>query len=451
MSEQREPFVRGAETGTDPALAAAAYSPRVCPDPRLDEVDLAVVEALEAERKRQEESIELIASENYVSQAVLDAVGSMATNKYAEGYPGKRYYGGCEHVDKIEQLAIDRAKKLYGAEHVNVQTHAGSQANMAIYLAMLKPGDTILAMSLDHGGHLTHGFRLNYSGRFFNAVTYGVRADTERIDYDDMRKKALEHRPRLVIAGASAYPRIIDFDLFADAARDVGALFMADIAHIAGAVSTWHHPSPLPLADFVTATTHKTLRGPRGGLIMCKSAWAKKVDAAVFPGMQGGPLMHVIAGKAVAFGEALTPAYRDYIGAVHGNARAMSDEMRRLGYRIVTGGTDNHLFLVDLGVKNVTGAAAAKALERAGITVNKNLIPFDKRPPIETSGIRLGTPAMTTRCLGADEMRRIARWIDRVLSNLDDEKVIAGVRGETLEFCRQFPIPAVHRLGRFGI
>ena len=441
----------GASALTQARTIAGAYHTENRPDPGLEEADRAVCDALHAERRRQEESIELIASENYVSQAVLDAVGSMATNKYAEGYPGKRYYGGCEHVDTLELLAIDRAKRLYGAEHVNVQSHAGSQANMAIYLAVLDPGDTILAMSLDHGGHLTHGFRLNYSGKFFNAITYGVARETELIDYDEVARKAREHRPRLIVVGASAYPRRIDFDRFAQIARDNGAMLMADIAHIAGAVATGHHPSPLPVADFVTATTHKTLRGPRGGLIMSKARWAKKIDAAVFPGMQGGPLMHVIAGKAVAFGEALTPAYRGYIGAVHANAAAMAEEMRRLGYRIVTGGTDNHLFLVDLGARNVTGAAAAHALERAGITANKNLIPFDPRPPVEASGIRLGTPAMTTRCLGTGEMRQIARWIDRVLARLDDEAVIEAVRAETRELCRQFPIPSGRRLGHFGI
>ncbi len=426
-----------------------AYGPSS--DPALHEVDIPVCEALAAERHRQETSIELIASENYVSQAVLDAVGSMATNKYAEGYPGKRYYGGCEHVDKLEQLAIDRAKQLYGAEHANVQSHAGSQANLAIYLAVLNPVDPILAMSLEHGGHLTHGFRLNYSGKFFNAKTYGVSPETERIDMDEVWKQAKQTRPRMIIVGASAYPRAIDFERFGEIARDVGAMLMADIAHIAGAVATGHHPSPLPYADFVTATTHKTLRGPRGGMILCREKWAKKVDAAVFPGMQGGPLMHVIAGKAVAFGEALSPGYSEYIAQVHKNARALADELAVLGFRIVTGGTDNHLLLVDLGARNLTGRLAERVLERTGITVNKNLIPFDRRPPVETSGIRLGTPAMTTRGLKEDEMRRIARWIDRVLREPEDESVIESVRRDTLEICRQFPISPIRRLGDFGI
>lgn len=437
------------QTESEKALHSA--SDYMYPDRRLDETDKEVVEALNSERKRQEDNIELIASENYVSQAVLDAVGSVATNKYAEGYPGKRYYGGCEHVDKIEQLAIDRAKILYSAEHANVQPHAGSQANMAIYLAMLNPVDPILAMSLDHGGHLTHGFRLNYSGKFFNAKSYGVSPKTECIDYDEVYRLAKETRPRMIIVGASAYSRRIDFERFGEIAKEVGAYLMADIAHIAGAVATGHHPSPIGIADFVTATTHKTLRGPRGGLILSNKENARKIDAAVFPGMQGGPLMHVIAGKAVAFGEALTPAYEKYIGQVHSNAKTMAEELKSLGYRLVADGTDNHLMLVDLSSKNITGKLAEKVLEKAGITVNKNLIPFDKQPPTKTSGIRIGTPAMTTRGLYENEMKLIARWIDKVLSDPDNEKNIESVRQSTLELCHQFPIMPVYRLGRFGI
>ena len=434
-----------------PIPEAANTHSYCCPDLPLDQVDFEVCSALCAERRRQQENIELIASENYVSQAVLDAVGSMATNKYAEGYPGKRYYGGCHHVDKLETLAIERAKKLYGADHANVQTHAGSQANMAVYIATIKPGDRVLAMDLAHGGHLTHGFKLNFSGRFFDAASYGVDPKTERIDMAEVRRKALEHKPKLLIVGGSAYPREIDFAAFGEIAKEVGAYLMADMAHIAGAVATGLHPSPIPHADFVTATTHKTLRGPRGGLILTKAEHAKAIDSAVFPGMQGGPLMHVIAGKAVAFGEALRPAYKDYIAQVHQNARVLAEELKERGYRLVSDGTDNHLMLVDVSVKGLTGAQAESALERAGITANKNIIPFDKLPPAKASGIRLGTPAMTTRGLKDAQMKQIAVWIDRVLMNLNDEKVIAAVREETLGLCRDFPISPVTRLGNFGI
>jgi len=434
-----------AETSPD---SVAHY---VYPDRRLDETDHEVVDALMAERNRQEDNIELIASENYVSQAVLDAVGSVATNKYAEGYPGKRYYGGCEHVDKLEQLAIDRAKLLYSAEHVNVQPHAGSQANMAIYLAMVKPNDTILAMSLAHGGHLTHGFKLNYSGKIFNAQSYGVSEKDERIDYDEVYKQAKATNPKMIIVGASAYPRKINFNRFGEIAKEVGAYLMADIAHIAGAVATGHHPTPIGVADFVTATTHKTLRGPRGGMIMTTKENAKRIDSAVFPGMQGGPLMHVIAGKAVAFGEALTPAYEKYIGQVHLNCKTMAEELKTLGYRLVADGTDNHLMLVDLSSRNITGKDAEIILEKAGITVNKNLIPFDKQTPTKTSGIRIGTPAMTSRGMREAEMVSIARWIDQVLSDPHNEDNIENVRRQTLELCEQFPITPVYRLGSFGI
>ncbi len=421
------------------------------PDLRLDQIDVEVTEALRAERLRQENNIELIASENYVSQAVMDAVGSFATNKYAEGYPGRRYYGGCQHVDKLETLAIERAKKLYGAEHVNVQTHAGSQANMAIYIAAIEPGDEVLAMSLDHGGHLTHGFKLNFSGRYFKVHSYGVRKDTERIDYDQVYRLAKQNKPKMIIVGASAYPREIDFERFGEIATEVGALLMADIAHIAGGVAAGLHPSPIPYANFVTATTHKTLRGPRGGLILTKEEWARRIDSAVFPGMQGGPLMHVIAAKAVAFGEALTQGYNEYMAQVHNNAKALADELTLLGYRLVTGGTDNHLMLVDVGAKGLTGIAAERVLDRIGITANKNLIPFDTRKPAEASGIRLGTPAMTTRGLKQVHMQQIARWIDQALTNMDDEQVLARVRQETLELCRYFPIAPGNRLGYTGI
>ena len=419
--------------------------------PHLHEIDREVCEALRGERERQENSIELIASENYVSQAVLDAVGSMATNKYAEGYPGKRYYGGCKHVDRLESLPIERAKKLFGAGHANVQTHSGSQANMAVYLTALMPCDHVLAMGLDQGGHLTHGYRLNFSGRYYNSRSYGVSPQTERIDYDDVWRKAKKHKPKMIVAGASAYPRIIDFDKFGEIARSVGSYLMTDIAHIAGMVVAGLHPSPVPVADFVTMTTHKTLRGPRGGLILCTEEWARKIDSSVFPGMQGGPLMHVVAGKAVAFGEALRPAYKDYIAQILANAKAMADEFLIHGYRLVSDGTDNHLMLVDLTRKNLTGAQASKALEKAGITVNKNAIPFDPRPPMEASGIRIGTPAMTTRGLGEDDMRRIVRWIDRVLRDPNDEKTIVDVRQETLELCKAFPISPMYHLGNFGI
>ena len=413
-------------------------------EPFIAAQDPEVAHALEREGQRQLDNVELIASENYVSRAVLEAVGSIATNKYAEGYPGRRYYGGCEHVDTLERLAIARAKTLFGAEHVNVQAHSGSQANMSVYVAALDAGDKILAMALDHGGHLTHGFRLNFSGKNFDVASYGVSREDERIDFDEVAKKAREHRPKLIITGASAYPREIDFARFAEIASEVGALLMADIAHIAGSVATGLHPSPIPYADFVTATTHKTLRGPRGGLIMCKEDWGKKIDSAVFPGVQGGPLMHVIAGKAVAFGEDLRPDYTAYMQQVHKNAQALADELLRLGYRLVSGGTDNHLLLVDLGARGITGLVAEKALDVAGITVNKNKIPFDTRSALETSGIRIGTPAMTTRGLKEEEMRRIARSIDRVLTNLNDSDVLASVRGETRELCQSFPIEECH-------
>ena len=409
----------------------------------LAQQDPQVWEAIANERRRQQQGLELIASENYASPAVMAAQGSVLTNKYAEGYPGKRYYGGCEHVDVIERLAIDRACALFGAERANVQPHSGAQANMAVFLAALEPGATILAMDLAHGGHLTHGMRLNFSGKFYQAVGYGVRPDTERIDYDQVAALAREHRPRLIIAGASAYPRQIEFARFAEIAREVGALFMVDMAHIAGLVAAKLHPDPVPYADFVTTTTHKTLRGPRGGLILTRADWGQKINSAVFPGVQGGPLMHVIAAKAVAFGEALTPAFRDYSARVIANAQTLAECLQQRGFRIVSGGTDNHLMLLDVTSKGTTGKVAEHALDAAGITVNKNMIPFDTRPALDPSGIRIGTPAMTTRGLGIDEMRTLAGWIDAVLSAPTDTATLQRVRQEVAQMCEQFPAPSV--------
>jgi glycine hydroxymethyltransferase len=409
----------------------------------LAQQDPQVWEAIANERRRQQQGLELIASENYASPAVMAAQGSVLTNKYAEGYPGKRYYGGCEHVDVIERLAMDRACALFGAERANVQPHSGAQANMAVFLAALEPGATILAMDLAHGGHLTHGMRLNFSGKFYQAVGYGVRPDTERIDYDQVAALAREHRPRLIIAGASAYPRQIEFARFAEIAREVGALFMVDMAHIAGLVAAKLHPDPVPYADFVTTTTHKTLRGPRGGLILTRADWGQKINSAVFPGVQGGPLMHVIAAKAVAFGEALTPAFRDYSARVIANAQTLAECLQQRGFRIVSGGTDNHLMLLDVTSKGTTGKVAEHALDAAGITVNKNMIPFDTRPALDPSGIRIGTPAMTTRGLGIDEMRTLAGWIDVVLSAPTDTATLQRVRQEVAQMCEQFPAPTV--------
>ena len=407
----------------------------------LRQQDPMVWEAIEGERRRQQEGLEMIASENYTSPAVLAAQGSVLTNKYAEGYPGRRYYGGCEFVDQVERLAIERAKQLFGAEFANVQPHSGAQANMAVYFACLQPGDTILAMDLAHGGHLTHGMRLNFSGKLYRVVGYTVHPETERIDFDQVARLAREHRPKLIVAGASAYPRQIDFERFAEIARQVGALLMVDMAHIAGLVAARLHPDPVPMADFVTSTTHKTLRGPRSGFILCKGEWGQKINQAVFPGIQGGPLMHVIAAKAVAFGEALRPEFRQYARQIILNAQTLAEELLRAGFRLVTGGTDNHLILVDVTARGLTGKLAEKALERAGITVNKNLIPFDKRPPLDPSGLRLGTPALTTRGMKEGEMRQIARWIDEVLREPDNETVLSRVREQVRELCRQFPAP----------
>lgn len=399
-----------------------------------------IAQSIHNEIERQETTLEMIASENSVSQAVMEAQGTVLTNKYAEGYPGKRYYNGCENVDVAESLAMERAKKLFGAEHANVQPHSGSQANMAVYFSVLNPGDTILAMSLDHGGHLTHGFKINFSGRFYKVVSYGVKRDTETIDYDQMRKLAQEHKPKLIIGGASAYPRIIDSAKMREIADEVGALLMIDMAHYAGLVAGGCHPNPVKDAQFVTTTTHKTLRGPRGGMILCLSEYAKKINSLVFPGIQGGPLMHVIAAKAVSFKEALKPEFKKYAQQIVKNAQALAEELAKNGLRIVSGGTDTHLLLVDLRPKNVTGKDAADYLHWAGITVNKNLIPFDEQPPVICSGIRVGTPAITSRGLKEKEMKLLGQYISQILDSKGDEKVIAKVRDAIRELCQAFPL-----------
>jgi len=407
----------------------------------LEVADPEIYRAITAERTRQSNQIELIASENFVSRAVLEATGNVMTNKYAEGYPGRRYYGGCQFVDIAERLAIDRAKKLFGAEHVNVQPHSGTQANMAVYFAMLEPGDTLLGMDLASGGHLTHGHPLSYSGRDFNVVTYGVDRETEMIDFDTVHQIAREHQPKLIICGASAYSRIIDFEKFRQIAKDVGALLMADIAHIAGLVVADLHPSPVPHCDFVTTTTHKTLRGPRGGLILCRQDFSKAIDRAVFPGIQGGPLMHIIAAKAVAFHEADSEEFKTYQAQLVANADAMSRRLTREGMRMVSGGTDNHLFMIDVAESaGLTGKVAEKALEAAGITVNKNTIPFDQNPPLVASGIRIGTPAVTSRGMKEAEMELIADFIERVLRKPEDEQVRSEVRDQVETLCEHFPL-----------
>jgi len=411
------------------------------PQFRLRNVDPAVAESVEHERIRQQENIELIASENFTSPAVMEAQGSVLTNKYAEGYPKKRWYGGCENIDVIEQLAIDRAKKLFGAEHANVQPHSGSGANMAVYFAFLKPGDKMLTMDLSHGGHLTHGNKANFSGKFFEIVHYGVRPGDERIDYDQLAAMAREHKPRMITVGASAYPRTIDFARMGEIAREVGAYLLADIAHIAGLVAAGIHPSPMAHADFVTTTTHKTLRGPRGGLILCREKYAKEIDSQVFPGIQGGPLEHVIAGKAVCFHEALQPAFKSYQQQIVKNAAALADGMQRNGYRLVSGGTDNHLMLVDVGAKNVTGKDAQIALDAAGITVNKNTIPGETRSPFQASGIRLGTPAVTTRGMQEAEMAAIADMISEVLLDVKNVEAAGKVHERVRELTARFPLP----------
>ena len=408
----------------------------------LHDVDPEIAEAIAAEEHRQRDDLELIASENYTSAAVSEAVGSVLTNKYAEGLPGKRYYGGCEHVDTVERLAIERAKELFGAEHVNVQPHSGASANQAVYYACLEPGDTVLAMDLAHGGHLTHGMKLNYSGRWYPTISYGLNAETERLDYDDIAAKARAHRPKLILAGASAYSRQIDFARLGEIAREVDAIFFVDMAHISGLVAAGLHPSPFGHADFVTTTTHKTLRGPRGGIATCTAKWAKKLDSAVFPGLQGGPLMHVIAGKAVCLGEALRPEYKAYAQQVIANAQVLADELIAAGFRIISGGTENHLILIDMTSMGLTGKIAEAALGRAGITVNKNLIPFDKRKPLDPSGIRMGTPALTTRGLREDAFRQVAAWIVQVLAAPDDEALAARTRAAIRDFARDYPVPA---------
>ncbi|MDY6908044.1 MAG: serine hydroxymethyltransferase [Chloroflexota bacterium] len=409
----------------------------------LRQSDPEVWQAIGREEERQGQNIELIAAENHTSRAVLEAQGSVLTDKYAEGYPGRRYYGGCRAVDPVEELALGRVRQLYGAEHANVQPHSGAQANMAAYFAVLEPGDRVLAMRLDHGGHLTHGSAVNFSGRLFAFTHYGVDRDTERIDYDEVERLALEHRPRLIVAGASAYPRTIDFERFRRIADAAGASLLVDMAHIAGLVAAGVHPSPVPHADIVSSTTHKTLRGTRGGFLLCRSGLAHRIDEAVFPGVQGGPLVHAIAAKAVTFAEAMRPQFADYQRAVLENAQVLAAELGQAGLRLVSGGTDNHLVLVDLGSTGITGRAAEQALEGVGIIVNRNTIPFESRPPQVASGIRLGTPAVTTRGFGPAEMKAVARLVVEVISAIGDEGRMARVRQEVAELCRRFPVPGL--------
>jgi glycine hydroxymethyltransferase len=406
----------------------------------LEAVDPQIARVISEEEERQKGKLELIASENFVSKAVREAQGSVLTNKYAEGYPGKRYYGGCEFVDMAERLAQERARELFEAEYVNVQPHSGSQANMAVYFTVLQPGDTILGMDLRQGGHLTHGSPVSFSGRLFKVISYGVRRDTETIDYDQVAQLAREHRPKLIIAGASAYPRIIDFPRFREIAKETGAYLMVDMAHIAGLVSAKLHPNPVPYADFVTSTTHKTLRGPRGGLILSSNEFARILDSQIFPGIQGGPLMHVIAAKAVAFHEALQPSFKEYQQRILANSQSLAAELTKLGYRLVSGGTDNHLMLVDLTPNNLTGKLAEETLDRAGITVNKNSIPFDQQKPNIASGVRIGTPALTTRGMCPENMQTVARFIHRALQAIGDEAAIRAIRDEVAEFCSSFPL-----------
>jgi len=406
----------------------------------LFNTDPEVYSAIVKEYERQFYHLELIASENFTSLAVMEAQGSVMTNKYAEGLPHRRYYGGCEFVDIVEDLAIERAKALFGAEHANVQPHSGSQANMAVYMAVLKPGDTIMGMDLAHGGHLTHGAKVNFSGKIYNAVYYGVHPETETIDYDNMYKIAKEYKPKLIVGGASAYPRVIDWEKMREIADSVGAYFMVDMAHYAGLVAGGVYPNPVPFAHFITSTTHKTLRGPRSGFILCKKEFAKDIDKSVFPGMQGGPLMHVIAAKAVAFKEAMSEDFKEYAKQVVANARAMAEEFIKEGFKVVSGGTDSHIVLLDLRNTGLTGKEVEDALGRANITVNKNAVPFDPLPPVKTSGIRIGTPAMTTRGMKENEMKRIAKLISKVIKNITDEKVIHQVRQEVIELCEEFPL-----------
>ncbi len=406
----------------------------------LRQTDPEIYEAIVKEYERQFYHLELIASENFTSLAVMEAQGSVLTNKYAEGLPHKRYYGGCEFVDIAEDLAIKRVKELYGAEHANVQPHSGSQANMAVYMTVLKPGDTILGMDLAHGGHLSHGAKVNFSGKIYNVVYYGLNPDTELIDYDQVYRLAKEHKPKLIVAGASAYPRVIDWERFAHIAQEVGAYLMVDMAHYSGLIAGGVYPNPVPYSHFVTSTTHKTLRGPRGGFILCKSEFAKDIDKSVFPGIQGGPLMHVIAAKAVAFREAMTEEFKEYARQIVKNAQAMAEEFIRLGFKVVSNGTDSHIVLLDLRNKGITGKQAEDALGKANITVNKNAVPFDPLPPTKTSGIRIGTPAMTTRGMKEEEMKHIARLIAQVIQNIEDSNTIEKVGKEVIELCQHFPL-----------
>ena len=409
----------------------------------LQQMDSAVWDAIQAERVRQTDGLELIASENYTSAAVIEAAGSVLTNKYAEGYPGRRYYGGCEHVDDVERLARDRACELFGAEHANVQPHSGSQANMSVYLTELEPGDSYLAMDLAHGGHLTHGMHLNFSGQLYNVAHYGVREDDHRIDYDQVASMARELKPKMIVAGASAYPREIDHPKFAEIAREVGALLMVDMAHYAGLVAAGLHNNPVEVADYVTSTSHKTLRGPRAGFVLTREANARNLDRSIFPGMQGGPLCHIVAGKAVCFGEALEPSFREYAQSVIDNAQVLAETLVAGGLQLASGGTDNHLMLADVTPVGLTGKIAEESLDRAGITVNKNMIPFDQRKPLDPSGIRIGTAALTTRGMGTDEMKRVGGWILEVLGAADDESVGEKVRSEIATFCSDFPVPGI--------
>ena len=426
------------EIAADPDLLPGRFAPTFAAP--LIETDPEIFDAIKAEDSRQHDKLELIASENVVSRAVREAQGSSLTNKYAEGYPGKRYYGGCEHVDVVETLAIDRAKQLFGADHANVQPHSGANANMAVFFAVMKPGETFLALDLAQGGHLTHGSPVNFSGLLYNAVHYGVRRDNELIDYDQIRDLARQHKPKMIIGGATVYPRIIDWQIMREIADEVDAVFMVDMAHISGLVAAGEHPSPVPFADFVTTTTHKTLRGPRGGMILCREQWAKEIDKAVFPGMQGGPLMHVIAAKAVSYKEAMHPTFQAYQKQIRINAQALAHAVAGHGYRLVAGGTDNHLMLVDLRPKNITGKTAQAVCDEAGITTNKNMIPYDTAKPFVTSGLRLGTPAVTTRGMAEPEMVEIADLLDRALTQKGDSDALAQVRRDVKTLCDRFPL-----------
>ncbi|QGJ69588.1 Serine hydroxymethyltransferase [Planctomycetales bacterium 10988] len=409
----------------------------------IEQQDPEIWSCMVEEKARQQDGLEMIASENYTSPAIMQASGSILTNKYAEGYPGKRYYGGCEFVDGVERLAIDRAKKLFGAEHANVQPHSGSQANMAVYLSLCKPGDTVLAMDLAHGGHLTHGMKLNISGKLYNIVSYGVSEKDQRLDFDKIAELAKEHKPRMIIAGASAYPREIPHGRFAEIAQDVGAKLFVDMAHYAGLVAGGVHDNPVPVADFVTTTTHKTLRGPRAGLALCKAEYQKELDRSVFPGLQGGPLMHVVAAKAICFGEALQPSFKDYAQQIIANAKTLADTLMAGGLTLSSGGTDNHLMLADVTTMGLTGKIAEKTLDRCGITVNMNMIPFDQRKPLDPSGIRIGTPALTTRGMGTEEMKKVGGWILEALKHPEDEAILNRIAGEIKDICQNFPAPTI--------